>query len=200
MSWLARELYRLGMVRLGRFKLTSGLESPYYIDLRQMYSYPELIEKLVNELLSLINFEEYDVVVGIATSGMVIASFLACKLRKPLSYVRIEKKAHGTQALVEGNVKGKKCVIIDDVATTGGSIEHAFYSIKEVGGVPLAAMVIVDREQGAKEKVERLGVKFYSYIKASDIFKYLYEEKLVSEEQYREVLSYITSFKGSAGK
>lgn len=200
MSWLALELYRRGMLKLGKFRLTSGLESPYYIDLRLMYSYPDLVEKLVEELTYFINFNEYDVIVGIATSGIVLATFLACRLRKPLSYVRIEKKMHGMQTLIEGVVSEKKCIIVDDVATTGGSIEHAFYAVKEAGGIPLAALVVVDREQGAREKIEKLGMKFYSYIRASDIFKHLYGEKLITEEQYRELLNYVSLFKSSTGK
>ncbi|MEM1526245.1 MAG: orotate phosphoribosyltransferase [Ignisphaera sp.] len=193
MSWLAIELYKHGIIKLGRFRLTSGLESPYYIDLRQLYSYPDVVEKLVNELILLANLDEYEVLVGIATSGIVLASFIACKVKRPLSYVRIEKKAHGTQALVEGNVKGKRCIIIDDVATTGGSIEHAYHAVKEAEGIPTASLVVIDREQGAKKLVERLGMKFYSYLKASDIFKHLYEHKLVNEEQYKELLNYISS-------
>ncbi|MEM4848614.1 MAG: phosphoribosyltransferase family protein, partial [Ignisphaera sp.] len=99
----------------------------------------------------------------------------------------------GTQALVEGNVRGKRCLIIDDVATTGGSIEHAYNAIKEAGGIPIAALVVVDREQGARRLVEGLGMKFYSYLKASDIFKHLYEHKFVSEDQYKELINYILS-------
>ncbi|MEM0002220.1 MAG: phosphoribosyltransferase family protein, partial [Desulfurococcaceae archaeon] len=129
MSWLAIELYKRGIIKLGKFRLTSGLESPYYIDLRQLYSYPDILEKLVDDLILLANFDEYEALVGIATSGIVLASFIACKVKKSLSYVRIEKKAHGTQALVEGDVRGKRCLIIDDVATTGGSIEHAYNAV-----------------------------------------------------------------------
>lgn len=193
MSWLAIELYKRGIIKLGKFRLTSGLESPYYIDLRQLYSYPDIVEKLVDELILLTDFGEYEALVGIATSGIVLASFIACKVKKPLSYVRIEKKAHGTQALVEGDVRGKRCIIIDDVATTGGSIEHAYNAVKEAGGIPIAALVVVDREQGARKLVEKLGMKFYSYLKASDIFKHLYEHKLVSEDQYKELINYILS-------
>uniref|UniRef100_A0A7C2VPJ9 Orotate phosphoribosyltransferase n=1 Tax=Ignisphaera aggregans TaxID=334771 RepID=A0A7C2VPJ9_9CREN len=197
MSWLAVELYKREMVKLGRFKLTSGLESPYYIDLRQLYSYPDLVERLVDELIKKIDFSYYDTLVGVATSGIVLASFLACRLRKPLSYVRIERKMHGTQSLVEGIVSGKRCLIVDDVATTGGSIERACIAVKEAGGVPVATLVVIDREQGAREKVERLGLKFYSYMTASELFRHLYENKIIDEKQYNDILTYIARYKPS---
>lgn len=198
MSWLALELYKLGMLKLGKFKLTSGIDSPFYIDLRQLYSYPGIIEKLIDELQLLIDWNRYDVIVGIATSGMVLATFLACKLRKPLSYVRIERKAHGTQTLVEGVLSSKYCIIIDDVATTGGTIEYAYRAIKDARGMPITALVIVDREQGARNRVESLGLKFYSYITASEMFKYLYKNNFIDERQYIEIIEYIKKSKNSS--
>jgi orotate phosphoribosyltransferase len=91
MSWLAIELHKHGMVKIGRFKLTSGLESPYYIDLRQLYSYPELRNRVVRELIERFEVIRYsDVIVGIATGGLALAAFIAAKLDKPLAYVRIE--------------------------------------------------------------------------------------------------------------
>lgn len=193
MSWLAIELYRRGMVKVGKFKLSSGLESPFYIDLRLLYSHPDLVEKIVNELITLVDIDRYDVIVGIATSGAILATFMACKLKKPLAYVRIEKKTYGTQALVEGLVSMRRCIIVDDVATTGSSIEHAYNAIKEVGGMPMAAIVVVDREQGARKRVEALGIKLYSYIKALDIFSHLYENGLIGKELYIEIVNHIKS-------
>ncbi|MEM0310616.1 MAG: phosphoribosyltransferase family protein [Ignisphaera sp.] len=124
----------------------------------------------------------------------MLASFIACRLKKPLSYVRIDRKIHGTQSIVEGVVESKNCLIVDDVATTGGSIEHAYNAIKEVRGMPTAALVVVDREQGARKKIESLGMKFYSYINVSNIFKYLYEKGLIDTRTYDEVINYIKRF------
>jgi orotate phosphoribosyltransferase len=192
MSWLAIELYKCGMVKIGSFKLTSGLESPYYIDLRQLYSYPELRSRVVEELIE--RFEilrSSDVVVGIATSGLALAAFIAAKLNKPLAYVRIERKEHGSRSLVEGNVSGKTVVIVDDVATTGGSLEHAVTALESLGAIPLAAVTVVDREQGARQRLKNIGIELYSLITSREIFEFLYSAKIIAAEDYERVISYI---------
>jgi len=192
MSWLAIELYKCGMVKIGSFKLTSGLESPYYIDLRQLYSYPELRSRVVEELIERFEIlKSSDVVVGIATSGLALAAFIAAKLNKPLAYVRIERKEHGSRSLVEGNVSGKTVVIVDDVATTGGSLEHAVTALKSLGAIPLAAVTVVDREQGARQRLKNIGMELYSLITSREIFEFLYSAKIIAAEDYERVISYI---------
>jgi|UniRef100_A0A7J3Z8U4 orotate phosphoribosyltransferase len=192
MSWLAIELYKCGMVKIGSFKLTSGLESPYYIDLRQLYSYPELRSRVVEELIERFEIlKSSDVVVGIATSGLALAAFIAAKLNKPLAYVRIERKEHGSRSLIEGNVSGKTVVIVDDVATTGGSLEHAVTALKSLGAIPLAAVTVVDREQGARQRLKNIGIELYSLITSREIFEFLYSAKIIAAEDYERVISYI---------
>jgi orotate phosphoribosyltransferase len=191
---IAIELLKKGMIKIGKFRLSSGLESPFYIDLRILYSYPELTEAIIDEILQRYDILRYDCIVGIATAGIAFASFLACKVRKPMSYVRIERKEHGTKVLVEGVVCNKTCIIVDDVATTGNSIEYAYRSIKEEGGHPLAALVIVDREQGARQRIEKLGLKFYRLYTAQEIFNELYKNGLIDTESFKNIIQYLKSF------
>ncbi len=195
MSWLAIELYRKGMVKIGQFKLSSGLESPFYIDLRKLYSYPEIIETVVNAAINTINLDEYDNIAGIATSGLALASFIACKARKPLSYVRIERKEHGTKSLVEGDVASKNILIVDDVATTGGSLEHAYLALREHGGNPTGVFVVIDREQGARERLGRYGLRFYLLLTAKELFSILRNEGYIDEEKYNKIIEYLKRYR-----
>ena len=186
MSWIAIELYKHGMIKIGSFKLTSGLESPYYIDLRLLYSFPELRNRIVDELINKFSvLKQADVVLGIATSGLALASFIACKLNKPLAYVRIERKEHGTKSLVEGVIANRTVVIVDDVATTGGSIEHAIIATKEAYGKPIAAVTVVDREQGARQRLKNYGIELYSLITAREIFEELYRNGYINYDEYK---------------
>lgn len=194
MSWLAIELYRKGMVKIGRFRLSSGLESPFYIDLRKLYSYPEVVENVVSMVMNNINLSEYDGITGIVTSGLALASFIACKARKPLSYVRIERKEHGTKSLVEGDVALKNVLIVDDVATTGSSIEHAYLAVREQGGNPTGVFVVIDREQGARERLSRYGLRFYSLLTARELFNILRNKGYIDEGKYSEIIEYLKRY------
>ncbi len=193
MSWLALELYRRGMLKLGKFRLASGLESPFYIDLRKLYSYPDLARRVAKELAYVGEVEKLDGVVGVATAGIALAAYIAALYGIPMAYVRAEKKGHGTLSLIEGEVTGKRVAIIDDVATTGGSIERAFRVLHEAGAEPVVALVVVDREQGAKERLGRLGLELRSLATARQLFEELYKAGVIDEQTLKQIISYIES-------
>ncbi len=201
MSWLPIELYRHGVIKFGRFKLTSGLDSPYYIDLRRLYSYPKLAKRIALEIIERFSVvEEADAVVGVATAGIPLATYIAVLSEKPLAYIRSERKAHGMESLVEGDVAGRKTVIVDDVATTGGSIERAWNALVSAGSKPVAAIVIVDREQGAREKLSGLGLKFFSLVTAREIFHELRKAGIIDEFLLKELIEYVDKYAPSASK
>ncbi len=195
-EWFAVEAFRKGMIKVGRFVLTSGLESPFYIDLRKLYSYPAIVQKLVDELIERFNLRRFEGVAGVATAGIALASYIASKLGVPMGYVRSERKEHGTQSVVEGDLEGLRIVIVDDVATTGGSIERAYHALREIGANPVAALVIVDREQGARERLARLGLPLYAYTTARQIFEVLRRRGLVDEQTYERILAYLARVRG----
>ncbi len=194
MRELAIELYKKGAIKLGKFILSSGIESPFYIDLRIVYSYPDLMKIIINEVVSKVSTEDYEALVGIATSGIALAAYLASYLSKPMAYVRIEKKDHGTRSFVEGNVVGRKVLIVDDVATTGESLEKAFKALVNAGAKPKGALVIVDRCQGAQKRLKDLGLKYHYLITAEEIFKALVDEGYIDVVTYDELIRYIRRY------
>lgn len=191
MHWLSIELYSKGMIKFGEFKLSSGLISPYYVDLRRLYSYPELAQRIVKELIQLIPLNDIDVIAGIETAGIPLASFISCTTRKPLAYIRKEAKTHGTGNLIEGDVVGKKTMIVDDVVTTGSSLLRAINHVKNTGGLPTIAVVVVDREQGARELLEKHGVRLISLTTSREIFRDLHDAGILSLEMYHRLLDYV---------
>lgn len=174
------------LLLIGNFILTSGKTSPYYLDLRKLPNYPEFVE-IVNLAIEKVKNIESDMIIGIATGGVPLASFIACKLGKPLGYVRLEKKGHGTDKLLEAEVKGKTVLVVDDVATTGSSIEKAVNEIRKNGGIVSNAFVIIDRREGAQERLEKIGVKLNCIFTINDILKDIIgklgenERKLIQE-------------------
>lgn len=194
MQELIRELYKAGVVKLGSFVLSSGMMSPFYIDMRRIYSYPKIMKLIVEEVAKKVDLRPYEVLVGVATSGVALAAFIAAATDKPMAYVRLEKKDHGTLSQVEGDVTGKSSLIIDDVATTGDSIIRTYDVLRTSGSTPSGALVIVDREQGACDRVTGLGMRYHYLMTARQIFTALHREGLISDATYDEVMKYLEGF------
>lgn len=172
---VAEILVRVGAFKVGEFRLSSGGVSRYYIDVRRVWGNPLHSERLVSLAAAAVRILglDFDVIAGVATGGIPLASMLALRLGAPLAYVRAERKDHGLGKLVEGaSVEGARVLVIDDVATTGGSIERATAVIRAGGGIVEDALVVVDRGEGAKERLERAGVRLWSLTTLKNIIEY----------------------------
>ena len=90
------ELEKIGAIKFGKFTLKSGLVSPFYFDLRDMISFPEILKGVSELLAERIKDMKFDVLTGIPYTALPIASLVASKLKKPLVYMRKEEKAYGT--------------------------------------------------------------------------------------------------------
>ncbi|EGG41945.1 orotate phosphoribosyltransferase [Candidatus Nitrosarchaeum limnium] len=185
-------LYQKGVIKFGDFTLASGKKSSYYVDLRLVPSYPHqfrsMIKHLQNNIIDNTGLDRFDSLVSVPTGGLIIASALAIETVKPLIYVRSKPKDYGTSKSVEGQItKGMKVVMIDDVATTGGSVVNAIKSLRESDIVIEDAYVIVNRMEGAEETLKELGVKMYSLVNIIQITQALHEQKLVSDDILEKV-------------
>jgi len=168
---LIEKCVRTGVKRI----LSSGRESNYYIDAKYATMDPEgsyIIAKLILEKL-----EDFDVdAIGGYTLGAdpivgtVVA--LSSQTKKPLLgfIVRKEPKTHGEMKLIEGPFrKGLKCLIVDDVITTGSSILKAAKAVEEEGGIVVLTMGIVDRLEGGRENIEKAGYIFHPLFTRKDL-------------------------------
>ena len=180
-------LHQKEIIKFGDFTLASGKSSSYYVDLRLVPSYPQefrmMVKYLENQITEDIGLENFESIVSVPTGGLVIASALAIETVKPLIYVRSKPKDYGTSKSVEGKIHdGMKVVMIDDVATTGGSVVNAIKSLTEVNVPVKDAYVIVDRMEGADEALAELGVKMHSILNILQIAEVLYEQKMIDGE------------------
>lgn len=84
--------------------------------------------------------------------------------------VRKKPKEHGTGRRVEGaDLEGKSVVVVEDSTTTGGSALQAIEAVEEVGATVLAVLTVVDREEGAKERLAEAGYPFLTLFTASEL-------------------------------
>ena len=185
-------LHQKGIIKFGDFTLASGKHSSYYVDLRLVPSYPiefrKMVKYLENQIGEDVGLDNFDSIVSVPTGGLVIASALAIETVKPLIYVRSKPKDYGTSKSVEGKIHDNmKVVMIDDVATTGGSVVNAVKSLKEVNISVKDAYVIVNRMEGADEALLALGVKMHSILNILQITEALFEQNLIGEDILEKV-------------
>jgi len=164
--------------RRGRFKLASGAESEFYFNLKPTMMDPAGAYYVARELLSLIYPTRADYVGGLEMGAVPLLGAIAALSftdRQPVKtfFVRKKAKDHGTQVLVEGlmmdeTLADKRVGIIDDVATSGGSIVKAAEAARAAGAIVDTGVVIIDREEGGTEGLAAAGMRLLSVLKKSD--------------------------------
>lgn len=190
---LCRVLNKIGAIKFGAFKLTSGRTSPYYIDLRIVPSFPDAFQRVCDLYIKLIQNElgadGFDRIAGIPTAGIPFASILAYQLRKPFLYIRPRPRLHGRERRIEGIIMpGSRVLLVDDLITTGLSLRRAAKAIRAEGGLATDALVLLDREEGGKERLAKDNVTLRYLLTASEAAKKLYETGAIDEEQLKIIL------------
>ncbi|MGQ0377275.1 MAG: orotate phosphoribosyltransferase [Nitrososphaerota archaeon] len=189
-------LHQNNAIKFGDFTLTSGKKSSYYVDLRVVPSFPHQFRKMVKGLQALISdqigYDNFDCIASVPTGGLVIASALAIETVKPLVYVRTKPKEHGTSKSIEGKIeRGAKILMVDDVATTGGSVSNAITLLKDAGAKITDAYVVINRMEGADKLLQSQGVKIHSLTNILEITEILHKENLVSNQVLENVKNQI---------
>ena len=185
-------LYQNGAIKFGNFKLSSGKESPYYIDLRVVPSFPhqfrKMIKALQNSISEKIGFDNFDCIASVPTSGLVIASALAIETVKPLIYIRQKPKDYGTENVIEGKIEeGSRVLLVDDVGTTGLSLLNAVKALKASKMVVTDAFTIINRFEGARELLASENVRLFEITDIIELSSILHEMNLLNNEIFERI-------------
>jgi orotate phosphoribosyltransferase len=184
-SELAEFMIKSNSIQFGLFKLSSGKESPYYIDLRILPSFPSYFKVAIDAFSNALKDLNFDYLCSIPTGGLIYASILSYIFAKPLIYVRKEPKGYGMNKLIEGYIKpGADVVIIDDVITTGQTIINAINAINTNGGIVSHVIVLIDRLEGAKRRLASMNVNLISICTIKDIIEILYNRDIINNSTY----------------
>jgi uridine monophosphate synthetase len=194
-SELALQLFEIGAIVFGTFTLKSGVTSPYYIDLRRIISYPTLLEQ-VSELMytQVMNNsnKKFQIVCGVPYTAIPLATMLSVKNKIPMVMRRKEVKAYGLGKIIEGVYeKGNNCLVVEDLITSGLSISETITPLKEVGLNVTDIVVLIDREQGGKKRLEEQGLTLHAVLKITVMFEIYRKENKITEEQYQEALDFL---------
>ncbi|MCK4332235.1 MAG: orotate phosphoribosyltransferase [Thermoplasmatales archaeon] len=167
---LIQLLKECGAIKFGRFVLTSGAISDYYIDIKKASTDPKTLKTIAQEMSKYTT--GYDLLAGMELGAVPLVVALSLKTGIPYVIVRKEKRGHGTEKQIEGgNVKDKNVLVIEDVTTSGGSVVKTIQILRVNNAKVDKALVVVDRGSGTKEKLQNMEVDFIPLIPVSEILK-----------------------------
>jgi uridine monophosphate synthetase len=173
MALLADGLLEADCIKFGEFTLKSGLKSPIYIDLRQIITYPRLLEQIGAAYLPILKNLEFQRIAGLPYAAIPIATAISLQGNYPMIYPRKEVKEYGTRAEIEGEYHaGETVVVIDDLATTGGSKFEAIEKLTAAGLKVWDVVVLIDRQSGAKESLEGAGFHLHAVLTITALLDY----------------------------
>lgn len=135
---VAAKLLQIKAIKLNPqnpFIWASGIHSPIYCDNRIILSYPKIRTFVVEGLVEKSKeFGSFDMIAGVATSGIAFGALVANQLDLPFVYVRDKAKGHGRQNQIEGKINGgERVLVVEDLISTGGSCLNAVHALKENG-------------------------------------------------------------------
>jgi orotate phosphoribosyltransferase len=188
-------LIKSDAIKFGDYILTSGKRSPYYIDLRLTISSPITMDWIANSLTRItikeIGRDKIDKILGVPTAGVPFATVVSQKLGIPLIYYRQARKEHGVRKKIEGILeRNDRVLIVDDLITTGESVIEAAEVVRDQGGVVNELVVLLDREQGGKDRLRASRIEPHVLFKISDAMIWLHNVGLIEDKIYETVQKY----------
>jgi len=157
-------------IKFGRFILTSGAISNYYIDIKKASTNPKTLKIIAEELSK--HTKGYDLLAGMELGAVPLVVALSLETNIPYAIIRKEKRGHRTSKQIEGcDVKNKKVLVIEDVTTSGGSVIKTIQILRENNAEVDKILVVVDRESGAADKFHKMDVDFVPLLSVSEIIK-----------------------------
>jgi orotate phosphoribosyltransferase len=157
------------VVKFGKFTLSSGKESDYYVNMKMAVTDPKILKTIAKIVSNSITSEKIDKIAGPALGAVPIATAISLESEIPMLMIRKAKKSYGTSKLIEGTLEeGDSVVVVEDVTTTGDSLLKAVKAIEENGGDVKRAVVIVDRDEGAIENLEKEGILLEPLLSIND--------------------------------
>ena len=193
---LVEGLLSMGCIQFGEFTLKSGLISPIYIDLRRLVAFPGWMTQVAAAYIRQLRGLEFDRIAGLPYAALPIATAVSLQGNWPMIYPRKTTKDYGTAAAIEGLYHpGETIVVIDDLATTGGSKFEAIEKLNAAGLKVRDVVVLIDRESGAKEDLAKEGYALHALFTLTQLLDHWEETERLPAEQIASARTFINEHK-----
>lgn len=198
--WLADALYQLDAIQFGEFTLgRTAVGSPVYINVRRLIGHPtalwraaHVIHEEITALQSMRNpqVHHFDLVAGVPVGGLHIATAYSLTAKVPMIYLRPNREGNDIEGVWQPN---QTAIIMDDLVTGGGSIFETAERLRESGLHVKDAFVLIDRQQGARERLHRVGINLRSALTLEVVLNYLRYTGKISAEWHTRSVEYLRS-------
>lgn len=191
---LLLSLYDAGAFILRDTELKSGVKSPFYVDLRLTVSDPPLLAHIANRLVAATTQVPRALLCGVPYTALPFATAMSLCTGVPMVMRRKERKAHGTGKVIEGVYeRGAECLVVEDLVTSGGSVLETAAALRAEGIVVRNAVVLLDREQGARANLAAHGVALHAVTTVSDMVGVLRGAGRISAADANKVLTFVSA-------
>jgi orotate phosphoribosyltransferase/uridine monophosphate synthetase len=209
--WLAKALWDLGAVQFGDYTIGRTTQhSPVYVNLRLLISNPRALARAarvmheeVQALQAMLqpHVQPFERVCGIPFGGLHLATAYSLRSQVPMVYVHPAKERNGNRVWVEGRYeRGEVVLLIDDLVTSGGGIIETANFVRVNAGLEVRdALVLLDRQEGAKEQLRERGYNLISILGLETMLNYLMASELIGEQDYRRSVEYIQERRAQRG-
>ena len=199
--WLARALLDVGGIQFGNFTMgRTAVNSPVYINPRLLISEPATLRQvakvLERELLAgqtrrRPRVSPFGLIAGVPFGGLHLATAFMLTTDTPMIYVRPASEP-GKETPIEGRfVPGQTVLLMDDLVTGGGSLLETADRLESAGLVVRDAVVLVDREEGATERLHQRGLNLITILRLRTMLNYFVSEGLIERQWYERSIAYL---------
>ncbi|MBI2940245.1 MAG: phosphoribosyltransferase [Chloroflexi bacterium] len=199
--WLARALYDVGGIQFGDFTLgETAVNSPVYVNPRLLVSEPTVLASIARLIEREVRagqarrrprISPFSLVAGVPLGGLHLATAFSLLTEVPMIYAR-PTASGGRDHIIEGRYEqGQTVLVIDDLITGGGSIIRTGALLEEAGLTVRDAIVLVDREQGAADRLRNRGYNLIPILKLKTMLTYYYETGLIEKPWFERSIEYL---------
>jgi orotate phosphoribosyltransferase len=198
--WLAETLWNLGAVQFGSFTLgRTTVDSPIYINLRLLIGHPTALWRAAHiiwdELQALLTMlhpqvQPFDLVAGVPFGGLHVATAFSLTAKVPMIYLhpRLDDLGNDIEGVYHPN---DRALIMDDLLAGGGSILETALQLGEAGLMVGDAVVLLDRQQGGRERLQQQGINLTSLLTMEVLLNYLMSRGKITEDWYRKTMAFL---------
>lgn len=186
--------FELGIIKFGNFTLKSGIESPFYVDLRPLASSPQLLKTLSNNLLELVDNKDFELICGVPYAALPMATAMSLTSNIPLIIKRKENKGYGTKRMVEGVFhEGQTCLLVEDVITSGKSLLETIDQVEREGLIVEDLVVVLDREQGGVDKLRERGYYVQTLFTINEVIDILHKYHRLTDSEKVKIKEFLNN-------